>query len=201
MSQHVTSRVFLLMSGVAFAVALVGVAAPAHAQPVGPPAVRAAGPCFDNVNRYVDCGNGTVTDTVTGLIWLKQANCFGTGDWAASNRTAAAVKNGDCGLTDGSSPGDWRLPTYLEWYAMAARAVDLGCFMPSLTNTAGTWCYGGGAGASFTGVLTDYGYWSSTADVIKPSRAHFVNLYNGDTGSVAGKVVTTGRVWPVRGSR
>ena len=38
---------------------------------------RADGPCFDNTNRYVDCGNGTVTDTVTGLIWLQDADCLG----------------------------------------------------------------------------------------------------------------------------
>ena len=233
MRQHVTSRVFLLMSSVAFAVALLGVASPAGAQPgetisacvgrrgatrivpagticrpaetlvtwnvMGPPGARAAGPCFDNVNRYVDCGNGTVTDTVTGLIWLKQANCFGTGDWAAANRTAASLQDGDCGLTDGSSPGDWRLPTSTEWYAMVVRAVTLGCFPPSLTNDAGTACYGDGAGASITGVATDYGYWSSSADEVSPNNAHFVNLDNGDTGSIAGKVITTGRVWPVRG--
>jgi hypothetical protein len=53
-------------------------------------AVKAAPPCFDNSgNRYVDCGNGTVTDIVTGLIWLKTANCFGTRDWAAANNAAA----------------------------------------------------------------------------------------------------------------
>ena len=38
-------------------------------------ALRAAPPCFDDANRYVDCENGTVTDTVTGLIWLKNAGC------------------------------------------------------------------------------------------------------------------------------
>ena len=39
--------------------------------------VRADGPCFnDNDNRYQECGNGTVTDTVTGLIWLKKADCL-----------------------------------------------------------------------------------------------------------------------------
>ena len=102
-------------------------------------------------------------------------------------------------MTDGSSPGDWRLPTYPEWYAMVVRAVVLQCFTPSLTNDAGTACYGSGAGASITGVATDYGYWSSTADEVEPSKAHFVNLNNGDNGSVAGKVITTGRVWPVRG--
>src|SRR5262249_32071128 len=48
---------------------------------------RADGPCFDNANRYVDCGNGTVTDTVTGLIWLKQWNCLATDNaWAAANQ-------------------------------------------------------------------------------------------------------------------
>ena len=163
-------------------------------------AARAAGPCFDNSNRYVDCGNGTVTDTVTGLIWLKQADCFGYEDWAAANRRAAGLRDGDCSLTDGSSPGDWRLPTHAEWYAMVARAViGLGCFTPSLTNDAGTGCYGVGPGTSITGVQTDYGYWSSTAFEVNPDQAHFVNLNNGDNGSVAGKVITTGRVWPVRG--
>ena len=42
----------------------------------GTSGTRADGPCFDNTNRYVDCGNGTVTDTVTGLIWLQQADCL-----------------------------------------------------------------------------------------------------------------------------
>ena len=76
----------------------------------------------------MDCGNGTVTDTVTGLIWLKQADCLGVHDWAAANRAAAGLKDGDCGgLTDKSSPGDWRLPTKDEWSATIARAVALGC--------------------------------------------------------------------------
>src|SRR5262249_1683415 len=33
---------------------------------------RAAAPCVDKTKRYVDCGNGTVTDSETGLVWLKQ---------------------------------------------------------------------------------------------------------------------------------
>jgi hypothetical protein len=81
----------------------------------GGTATRAAGPCFDMDNRYVDCGNGTVTDTVTGLIWLKQTDCLGFQNWVNANAAAAALANGACGLTDGSSPGDWRLPTQAEW--------------------------------------------------------------------------------------
>ena len=39
-------------------------------------------------NRFVDCGNGTVTDTQTGLIWLKKANCFAPQDWASKDGQA-----------------------------------------------------------------------------------------------------------------
>ena len=79
--------------------------------------------CFDNAgtNRFVDCAttafgtsNGTVKDTVTGLIWLKNANCFGLISWADANIKAGALASGQCGLADGSKPGDWRLPTLDE---------------------------------------------------------------------------------------
>lgn len=83
----------------------------------GTNATRADGPCFDNTNRYVDCGNGTVT----GLIWLKQWNCLPNNTWAPANQAAAGLKHGDCGLTDNSSPGEWRLPTKDEWSATIAR--------------------------------------------------------------------------------
>ena len=32
--------------------------------------------------RFTDNGVGTVTDNLTGLIWLKDANCFGPRDWS-----------------------------------------------------------------------------------------------------------------------
>jgi hypothetical protein len=56
-------------------------------------------------HRYADCGNGTVTDSVTGLTWLKDAACLGSAHWAAANQAAAALASGQCGLTDRSSPG------------------------------------------------------------------------------------------------
>ncbi|OAD19121.1 hypothetical protein THIOM_005259, partial [Candidatus Thiomargarita nelsonii] len=31
--------------------------------------------------RYIDNGDGTVTDNSSGLIWLKNANCFGVETW------------------------------------------------------------------------------------------------------------------------
>lgn len=163
---------------------------------------RAAAPCFDNTKRYVDCGNGTVTDTVTGLIWLKQSDCLGSARWDAANQAAAGLKDGDCTLTDGSSPGDWRLPTKAEWEATIARAVALGCEFgrlggPSLTNDAGTACYGMGTGSSFAGVASAE-YWSSTAD--GPGAAWGADLLYGSVGRTAGvNKDWTLRVWPVRG--
>lgn len=35
----------------------------------------------DSGNIYVDCGNGTVTDNRSGLVWLKDADCAGFTDW------------------------------------------------------------------------------------------------------------------------
>ncbi len=164
---------------------------------------RADGPCFNNTNRYVDCGNGTVTDTVTGLIWLKQADCLANNDWAAANVAAAGLKAGDCGgnLTDNSSPGDWRLPTKDEWSATIARAVALNCTLeqgPSLTNDAGTACLSAGL-SSFAGVASDvYVYWSSSSIEDSALEAWVALLFHGQVIS-NGKVFTDLQVWPVRG--
>ena len=112
------------------------------------------GPCGDKTMRYVDCGNGTVTDTVTGLIWLKQSNCVPTATWEDAKKAAAALKDGACTLSDGSSPGDWRLPTVTEWEATMKNALELHC-QPTLTNDAGSACINAGP-SSFTGVEADY---------------------------------------------
>ncbi len=70
--------------------------------------------------RFMDNKDGTVTDHLTGLIWLKNTKCFGLMDLEAGRLAAKHLKNGDCGpdpaliLSDGSSAGDWRLPTMSE---------------------------------------------------------------------------------------
>jgi hypothetical protein len=168
----------------------------------GTSATRPDGPCFNNTNRYVDCGNGTVTDTVTGLIWLKDAACLGSADWTAANGAAAGLANGQCGLTDGSSTGDWRLPTADEWRATIAQAVVLGCSdegSPSLTNDEGTACYGDGSGSSFSGVAWGFtGHWSRSSADFNPVAAFFAMLSDGVVVPSGGKVYAL-LVWPVRG--
>jgi len=64
--------------------------------------------------RFVDNGNGTVTDKLTGLIWLKNANCFGEVNWQTALNNANSLANGHCGLTDNSTAGQWRLPNLAE---------------------------------------------------------------------------------------
>ena len=164
--------------------------------------MKPAAPCIEKTARYVDCGNGTVTDTVTGLIWIKTADCVVATNWAEANRAAAGLQAGNCNLTDGSAPGDWRLPTRAEWEATRARAVALGCTgdkAPALTNDAGDGCLSVGPSA-FTGVAAGL-YWSSSSvgANANPTRAWFANLIHGFVGF--NLLPNTFRVWPVRGGR
>ena len=72
--------------------------------------------------RFVRHGNGTVTDELTGLIWLENANCFNAQGWTAALAAAKELYDGstndlmggDCGLSDGSVQGQWRLPNLQE---------------------------------------------------------------------------------------
>ena len=191
---------------------IAGVALAGTLEPPGPPAptmvtqqqlwdaVKPPG-CFNNNTtglRFVDCGNGTVQDTQTGLIWLKNANCLPAGgsDWAAANRRAAKLADGTadgaaCGLSDGSKAGMWRLPTIAEWQALSY-AFQSSC-NPSLPAASGTGCYSTSPWA--TGVQSFY-YWSSSTYVGGPNVAWYVFLDNGDVGST--NKTFTFYVWPVR---
>jgi hypothetical protein len=192
---------------------LAGVALAGTLEPPGPPAptmvtqqqlwdaVKPPG-CFNNNPvglRFLDCGNGTVQDTQTGLIWLKNANCLPAGgsDWAAANRRAAKLADGTadgtaCGLSDGSKAGMWRLPTIAEWQALSY-AFNSSC-NPSLPAASGTGCYSTSPWA--TGVQS-YFYWSSSTYVNNPGLAWIVFLLNGYV-SQDDKSITY-YVWPVRG--
>jgi hypothetical protein len=154
---------------------------------------KASGPCGDKSKRYADCGNGTVTDSQTGLIWLKKSDCFPASNWEDAKKAAAGLKNGDCGLTDGSKPGDWRLPTDKEWETTMAKAKDLKCAGPVLTNDEGNACIGAGA-SSFGNVESDY-YWSSTME----TAVAFGDLDHGNI--LHGNAINSLRVWPVRGGK
>lgn len=73
--------------------------------------------------RYVDNGDGTITDGTANLTILKNATCFEGippayayfyENWDNLTFRVNNLADGECGLTDGSSAGEWRLPTKNE---------------------------------------------------------------------------------------
>lgn len=151
-------------------------------------------PCFDDAKRFADCGNGTVTDSASGLVWLRHGSCFG-GTWAQANALAATLQDGQCSLTDGSRPGDWRLPTDEEWKTM----VDPSCPEPPKIVGNGIYggCYSDDPWAS--GSLDDF-FWSSTTD---PSVTDFGFGADLTFGFVVNymKSAVAHPGWPVRDGR
>ena len=139
--------------------------------------------------RFTDNGNGTVTDNRTGLIWLKNANCFGTNNWHEAVDKAAALHSGECGLADGSNKGDWRLPTEEEWAAF----VDRNYFNPALSNAAGTGQWS--EGDPFNNVQCGF-YWSSTTYEAYTDNAWFMNIAHGYVYDPSKS--NSFYVWPVR---
>ena len=143
---------------------------------------------------YTDNENGTVTDNLTGLIWLKNANCFGVRHWDEAITDCNVLADGQCGLTDGSSGGDWRLPNLRELFSL----LDHKFYEPALSNSAGTgqWTLGD----PFINLVTPINsslYWSSTTYAKGSDAAFYVNLYHGGVDG-SGKL---GLIffWPVRG--
>jgi len=105
--------------------------------------------------RFTDNSDGTVTDNLTGLIWMKNANAFGAQDWYDALNISNNLADGQGGLTDHSIAGDWRLPNINELISL----THYGYSSPPLPNTAGTdqWI----DGDPFTNVQP-WNYWTST---------------------------------------
>jgi len=143
--------------------------------------------------RFTDNNNGTVTDTRTGLIWLKNANPSGFKSWADAGTYCASLANGQAGLTDGSTAGQWRLPTVQELEGIGTDPPTTYCLDGSCNYPSVTWTK---PGTPFTGVQSGY-YWSSTVYAGIPSSAWDVSL---DVGLVRYHNKSNYRyVWAVRG--
>ena len=138
-------------------------------------------------DRWFANNDGTITDMVTGLVWLKDANCLETAGgidkasgnlvWADAQTWAAGLASGTCSLTDGSTAGNWRVPTKDELIAVTSGTLPVLSGTPRLFSN-----------------VQGYFYWSSSS--VDPVNACFVNMINGfvsidDKGSHS-------YVWPVR---
>jgi hypothetical protein len=133
------------------------------------------------VPRFIDNADGTVTDNLTGLIWLKNASCFAT-QWAAALTSANTLASGSCGLTDGSTASQWRLPNRKELLSL----VDRSKFSPALPT-----------GHPFTSVQTG-GHWSASTYSGVTSDAWVLDMFDGYVYSF-GKTTGINYVWPVKG--
>jgi len=140
--------------------------------------------------RFTDNADGTVTDNLTNLIWLKDTNCFGTRTWNLALSDSNGTQSGLCGLTDGSGPGDWRLPNRRELFSL----MHDDYYNPAVPDTAGTGQWS--QGDPFNNVQSGT-YWSSTTYAYYSESAWSVSMYDGYVYNST-KAVNFYYVWPVR---
>ncbi len=124
--------------------------------------------------RFVNNGDGTVTDNLTGLMWLQNASAFGFKDWNTAIDTCDGLVFADY--------DDWRLPSLAELESL----VDFSQSQPIVP-----------AGHPFTGVQSSY-YWSGTTYAADTNRAWYVYFYSSGNVFADGKT-DTWYIWPVRG--
>lgn len=139
-----------------------------------------------------------MTDTQTGLIWLKNPGCFPAMDFAAANNAAASLHSGQCGLTDGSAAGSWRLPTQNEWAAIL-KATCYGPGIATIPERTGVGCFDTSVADPWADGVQVNIYWSSAAYADVFGAAWFATLYWGYV-DYTGKI-NTFLVWPVRGGQ
>ncbi|MBY0279421.1 DUF1566 domain-containing protein [Candidatus Binatia bacterium] len=142
---------------------------------------------------YVDNGDGTITDTSTGLMWEKKSDDGTIHDkdntytWSGASYGTTHVLDGTAATTflaalnaGGGFAGhtDWRLPNQTELYSL----VNLQAVSPATFPAFNTGC------APACTVLTcsctvPYVYWSSSTYASLPQYAWFVFFLDGDTGA------------------
>ena len=141
--------------------------------------------------RFTDNGDGSVTDNLTGLVWLQDANCgdVQASDWwnALNNAYFLHGQNGTCGLWDGSYSGDWRMPNVKELQSL----IDYGSRVPQEEPALPE-------GNPFVDV-SNAAYWTSTTYRVNAGYALIVDI---GTGVIDYRDKTyLGYVWPVRGGQ
>ncbi len=124
--------------------------------------------------RFKDNGNGTITDSLTGLMWTKSAQQIkGTMKWIDALST--------CNNLDFAGYTDWRLPNVIELTSL----IDYSEHDPALP-----------IGHPFDNVQFIF-YWTSTTYDSNTDHAWGVYVYNGYVYNY--HKITKAYVWPVRG--
>ena len=127
------------------------------------------------VPRFTDNGD-TVTDNLTGLMWLKDTNCIysqypgfdldptiydGAVSWLNAMKFVAGINNGTF-INCSGGYRDWRLPNVKELRSL----IDYSQALPAVQ-----------PGHPFTGSGGNTAYWSSTTKAWTPDSAWTVDLF------------------------
>lgn len=134
--------------------------------------------------RFTDLGDGTIKDYLTGLIWIKNANCWGSLSWSNALSRITGMNNGSqscSGYVTGTHT-DWRLPNIHELQSL----VDAGRFNPALPTD-----------HPFSGVQSYY--WSATPYAGNSGDAWYMSL--ADSHVFCHRKTNGYAVWPVRGGQ
>ncbi len=126
--------------------------------------------------RFADNGNGTVTDNLTGLMWVKAPHAPTDNNYTKNWATALTYCNG----LDYATHTDWRLPNVSELYSL----IDFGQSGPALPSV-----------NPFTGIQASY--WSSSTRAAVTTVAWQVMVWEGVVN--VGTKTNLYYVWPVRG--
>lgn len=156
---------------------------------------------WPSYNRFRDNGDGTVTDYLTGLMWLKDANCMRTyypsydttgahGDGAVTWQQAldfvAGINSGTFSQC-GAGYQDWRLPNRKELRSL----LDYSQMRPPLPS-----------GHPFINTLPSLypypPYWTSSTVPDGLGNAWTISTYYYGEMDIVAKT-SVGFVWPVRG--
>lgn len=109
--------------------------------------------------RFTDNLDGTITDNLTGLIWLKDTGCIPRTAWLGALAAVDSLGDGSCGLSDGSVTGSWRLPNRNELLSLAFNGNGLPLDHPFIKPEDDS-----------------YYYWSSTTYLYIPQTAWTVRI-------------------------
>jgi len=145
--------------------------------------------------RFTDNEDGTITDNLTGLMWLKDANCIATnyagydndgtsGDgevtWQHALDFVLGINGGTYSLCSAGYL-NWRLPNVKELQSLIYFTQAIPALPP---------------GHPFENVVTNR-YWSSTSAFISTFYAWYVSISDGDVNG--SNKFNPYSVWPVRG--
>jgi len=147
--------------------------------------------------------NGIVQDQITGLSWLRRADCAGTtASWSDAlgyvielnaNGNMASNDCADSSAKGGDHQTDWRLPNIKELQTLFDYGFHDTPFLPDTTGT-GQWS----EADPFTGIKTDFAYWSSTTYGIVLDDALRADFDDGSTDWTSKAALQ--HVWAVRDS-